>query len=239
MAKTGSNMERVDAQGRAYAGSQLQIQIYVSCREPELTANVATALTNAGYEPERIRWVSPLEKDRFEEKYDGAFLDALGLSGFRTDLSSFWPKNGPHWDGLAVAEPGNSVLLIEAKSYPTEVRGGGCGASTASRKRIVNSLEQTKEWAKVSGNPDWLKEYYQYANRLAHVYFLRKICGIDAWLVNLCFIDDVPPRQTSLKGWQQALPDIKQRLGFPDGKVPFTVDVFLLARNKTELHGIG
>ncbi|MCC2643616.1 MAG: hypothetical protein K0S45_4029, partial [Nitrospira sp.] len=32
--------ERVDNQGRAFAGSQLQFQIYVSRREPELTASV-------------------------------------------------------------------------------------------------------------------------------------------------------------------------------------------------------
>jgi len=181
---------RVDDLGRAYAGSQLQIQIYLSRREPELTASVVTALHNAGVYLENIQWLSPLEKEKFVELRDGAFLERLGLPGLRSELSAFWPKRGPQWDGLALFTPGPRILLIEAKSYPEEMIGSGCQASPISRNLIEKSIAKTKRWLRVNENVDWLGPLYQYANRLAHVYFLREIGQIETWLVNLCFFDD-------------------------------------------------
>jgi len=225
---------RVDDLGRAYAGSQLQIQLYVSRREHELTASVATALHNAGCYLENIRWKSPLEQDNFAEFKDGVFLDQLELSRLRSELSAFWPSGGPNWDGLAVFTPGPGVLLIEAKSYPEEMFGSGCKASLPSRKRIEKSIEKTKRWLGIDDNVDWLGPLYQYANRLAHIYFIRELGQVDAWLVNLCFIED-PHKPTLLEGWQKELPIIKNQLGFSGRKIPYTVDVFLPAHPRTEL----
>lgn len=234
MTDANSSRGRVDAQGRAYAGSQLQVQVYTARREAELTAAVVTALSGAGAYAEGIRWVSPLEAKEFAEAFDGAFLEALELSRLRPQLSSFWPVGGPRWDGLGVVAPGPCALLVEAKSYPEEMFGSGCQASPDSRTLIVESLAKAKAWAGADQGADWLGPLYQYANRLAHVFFLREVCQIDAWLVNLCFVDD-PHRPTSLERWQQQLSAIKKQLGFSDKRVPFAVDVFLRARARDEL----
>jgi hypothetical protein len=232
-----ASRERLDDHGRAFAGSQLQIQIYASRREADLTASVITALRGVGAYAEGIRWVSPLERQRFAEACDGSFLDALELSRLRPELSAFWPAGGPRWDGLAILAPGPGSLLVEAKSYPEEMYGSGCQATPNSRKVIEESLAKAKAWAGVDEQADWLGPLYQYANRLAHVFFLREVGHLDAWLVHLCFVGD-PHRPTSLQRWQQQLSVIKDELGFKGKKVPFAVNVFLPARSREELLGV-
>jgi hypothetical protein len=229
---------RVDEEGRAYAGSQLQIQIYVSRREAELTRAVVTALGAAGQYAEGIRWVSPLEASRFAEVADGAFLGALELANFRTELSAFWPTGGPRWDGLGILQPGPGVLLVEAKSYPEEMLGSGVRATAESSRRLIaESLSRAKAWCGADAGADWHGPLYQYANRLAHVYFLREVARVNAWLVNLCFVDD-PHKPTSLACWQQELSANKAKLGFASARVPYSIDVFLGARSRDELVGV-
>jgi hypothetical protein len=116
---------RVDDHGRAFAGSQLQTQIYVSRRTVQLSEAVGRAI---GVVPASIAWVAPLEDHRFREPMDGAFLDALQLGHLRPQLAAFWPKRGPSWDALAVVTGGDgpeAFILAEGKSYLAEMLGRG------------------------------------------------------------------------------------------------------------------
>jgi hypothetical protein len=125
--------------------------------------------------------------------------------------------------------------LVEGKSYPAELLGGGCKAAEPARTRIEMSLNAAKARFNARPNADWLGPLYQYANRLAHVHFLRDMCGVPAFLANLCFVDD-PHCATSETEWRARLRELKVQLGFSDG-VPHTVDVFLKARTRRELVG--
>jgi hypothetical protein len=122
--------------------------------------------------------------------------------------------------------------LAEGKSYPAEMLGRGCMATPASRAPILTSLGAAKSWLRARPDADWLGPLYQYANRLAHVYFLRKICGRPAFLANLCFLND--KRSPPLAAWESQLRVYKEQLGFPNG-IPYSVDVFLPARPRSEL----
>jgi hypothetical protein len=62
------------------------------------------------------------------------------------------------------------------------------------------------------------------ANRIAHLYFFREVLGIDAWLVNLCFVDDRHCR-TAQPEWELGLAEAKRNMGITT--VPFEADVFL------------
>ena len=151
---------RVDDLGRAYAGSQLQLQIWVNRRPGELSRHVVKALPSLASLNPRLHWVSPLECQRFSEYQDLAFLCALGLEDFDGKLKKFWPRGGPVWDALAAVEIGGDpaprgVVLVEAKSYPAEVYGSGCQASLRSRKRIEAALRKTKNWLGVPEDLDW------------------------------------------------------------------------------------
>lgn len=95
-----STSRRTDEQGRAYAGSQKHLQVWVNRRQSGISSAVLQALA----EPESdavVEWISPLECDGFRELKDGAFLESVGLKGHRQELRTFWPSGGPVWDGLA------------------------------------------------------------------------------------------------------------------------------------------
>jgi hypothetical protein len=113
-------MPRCDDAGRAYAGSQQQIQLYVN--EHPLVLN--QAISDAFKIPFSLRWVSPLSSDGYREYWDDDFLNALGLSQHCKKLNDFWPSGGPHWDALACVEnETGGVSLVEAKSHVPEIYG--------------------------------------------------------------------------------------------------------------------
>jgi len=230
---------RVDSLGRAYAGSQLQIQLWVNRRSRELTQAVLAALPSLASLNPRIRWVSPLESAGFVEYQDREFLRAVALEGCAPQLSRFWPRGGPVWDALAAVETARTadcrrVLLVEAKSHVSEVYGGGCKASARSRERIEEALGLTKRWLGASSDADWTGALYQSANRLAHLYFFREVMGVPAWLINVYFVND-PHSPTSRADWEVALVGIKAQLGLAGISIPHAADLFLEAGLREEL----
>lgn len=233
--KTGSN--KVDHLGRAYAGSQLQFQIYVNRRHHEFNEAIAVAFHDFESDT-RIDWVSPLEADQFEEYRDREFLMALDLDHLSPDFAEFWPRGGPVWDALAEVNPSSGrttgVLLVEGKSYPSEMRSHGTRAGAKSLKMIEASLARTRTWLAATHTASWTDDLYQFANRLAHLDFFRKVVGIPAWLASLNFIDD-PHHPTSLHEWQNAMPATKADLDIGNADIPFYSDVYIPARPRTEL----
>lgn len=225
---------RLDALGRAFAGSQLQVQIYPNRRQQELSDAVLGAIPALALGRASLVWVSPREELGFSEYRDEDFLRVLGLSHLAARLAEFWPRRGPVWDALAVAESsqGRGAILIEAKSHPAELLGAGCRAGPVSRPRIEMALTAAKRWAGADAEADWTGPLYQHANRLAHLYFLRR-AGIEAWFVNLLFLDD-PIRPTDRAEWEAVLAEARRQLGL-SGPAPYTVAVFLPALERREL----
>jgi hypothetical protein len=229
---------RVDATGAAFAGSQLQTQLYVNRRPELLQARISEAL------PElvdaQLHWVSPLAVDGYREYQDRAFLEQLGLGEHAEALPEFWPRGGPVWDGLALValtDGRHGVLLAEGKSYPAELYGSGTQAKahSASRELIERSLRQTQERLGIaSSSASWTGRLYQTANRLAHLLWLRER-GIPAWFVHLLFTGD-PHGPTSADAWTAAVRDADEALGLPEHVDGFG-HVLLPAGTREELVG--
>lgn len=99
----------------------------------------------------------------------------------------FWPQTGnaQNWDGIC--QIGNTYILIEAKARLGEIE-SNTSASDKSLNLIQSSFNKTKEYYNIKSNKDWSKKYYQMANRLAFVYFLKS-CGIKAKLLDIYFIN--------------------------------------------------
>ena len=99
------------------------------------------------------------------------------------------------WDGLARTTRCR-YLLIEAKANIPEFNSSPTEASGESLHKIRKALDETRCFLKVRSRTDWSKCFYQYANRLAHLYFLKKLNGIKATLVFVYFAGDttVPGR---------------------------------------------
>lgn len=164
---------------------------------------------------ETIEWLSPLESDAFTEYRDRAFLKRLGINPQRRQLEDYWPLQGPVWDGLARTS-GGLYLLIEAKANIPEFDTSPTGATGTSLHKIRESLDETREFLGVRSKTDWSMCFYQYANRLAHLYFLRELNKVDAILVFVYFVGDttVPGKDpVSHEGWQTAIGLATHHLG--------------------------
>lgn len=227
----GDVIPRVDASGRAFKGSQLQTQIYVNERPAELSEAIVAEV--AALDGAHLTWVAPLEANKFREPRDAEFLDVLGRRDLLPSSRAFWPSGGPVWDGLAkVKLSGNDegLLLLEAKSYPQEMR-SACRARRQSRRRIEVALSRTRSEL---GAPEgcanaWIDSYYQLANRLAHLLWLRR-AGAPAWLILLCILDDEHHIATTRDAWDSGLADVRDELGIDVSAIEGVAHIFLVAQ---------
>jgi hypothetical protein len=82
---------------------------------------------------------------------------------------------------------------------------------------------------------------YQYANRLAHLYFFRRVVNVPAWLVNLYVVADpqCPARYLPMSRaqWHSVLAYDKCELGLARVAIPFARDLFLEGKERRELTG--
>jgi hypothetical protein len=133
---------------------------------------------------EPLRWLCPLETTDWLELRDEMW-EQSHLPWPSPQQAGWWPKGGPQWDGVAVV-PGSSgrrgVLLVEAKSHVAELS-SAIDASPDSKKLIEKALDETRRFVRGRSRASWYTAYYQYANRLAWLYYLRAKRGLDAWLL--------------------------------------------------------
>ncbi len=156
-------------------------------------------------------------------------IDFIEDEEIRREYGGFWPGRGnqQNWDAIGRADFGAGAewLLVEAKAHPGEISGSGTGASEdGGRPKIrdafraaLGALGYPPDEAAVRAEV-WLTGYYQYANRLATLYFLRsRKQPIPARLVMLYFCGDEHPstgsRPASRAEWQPYLTPIKNALG--------------------------
>lgn len=197
----------------ALRGSQRWLQLAVN-RCPDVIDG-AIAKTVGLERDETIRWLSPLESDTFTEYRDNAFLERLGITPQHRRLEDFWPKRGPVWDGLARTS-GGRYLIIEAKANIPEFDSSPSGASEVSLRKIRKALDETRAFLKVNSKTDWSNCFYQYANRLAHLYYLRELNKVDAVLVFVYFVGDTTRsgvKPVSYGGWRAAIDLANHHLG--------------------------
>lgn len=139
-----------------------------------------------------IRWLSPLRDDSYAEYRDAAFVARIGYPDLSTALGAFWPTRGPQWDAFGRSDAGQ-VLLVEAKAHVAEVCSPGTQASGASRDLIARSLASVADSLGAKPLAPWPDAFYQLANRIAHLWFLREQ-GVDAWLALVDFLGDAEMR---------------------------------------------
>ena len=183
--------------------------------------------------PSTITWLDfPWTGDDLvmNERREWEGIEFVSDPSIVTAWSSFWPRprkgvgKQQCWDAVAKRLLGaqEEWILVEAKAHEGELRGKGCQAKGASRSLIENTLLNTMSTLAVPTQfkDAWLGPYYQYANRLAALYFLQQQ-GISARLVNVYFTKEVHrgwacPQNAS--GWDKALDDLYTALGLHSRK---------------------
>lgn len=171
--------------GEAAKGSLKHIQRLINLYPHLLNVPLAKI---CGIETASIMWRSPLQPD-FCEYSDSDFLNVIDCAYLSKDLSRFWPRGGPQWDALGKAKDGQ-LFMVEAKAHIDEMVTPGSGASALSLAKIRYSLQKIKSYLKIKDPQPWHKTFYQYTNRLAHLFFLRVMYKKPAFLVFLYFMND-------------------------------------------------
>jgi hypothetical protein len=212
-------------QPKADKGSQKWIQILINEKPNILNKQLRTKLDM--FDNEEIKWLSPKNNDKYAEYRDEAFLDLLEVTLKVYPLKDFWPKRGPQWDALGKSARGK-LFLVEAKSHIPELISTFKGNNKASINKILGSLEETQKRFGVKTDFDWSKTFYQYTNRLAHVYLLRKN-KFDAWLVNVYFVNDFEmDGPKTADEWKGAIRLLHRCLGLREQLLQkWVVDVFI------------
>lgn len=200
-------------QNPGYAGSQLWLQTVVNECPLLLNRKICRRVVSP---PGQIQWLSPLESDSYAEYSDETFLHRLEIRLYKTPLGKFWPPRGPQWDALGWAYPGK-ILIAEAKSRINELRSSGTASTGKSAQLIRRSLDETKKYMGVDSSIEWAtSRYYQYANRLAHLYLLRVLNELPAYLITLYFLNDEEMNGPSeISEWKSAIAEEEEALGIP------------------------
>jgi hypothetical protein len=223
-------------QDQALRGSQKWLQTLINER-PEVIDRVLTNLLGLA-KGEQVHWLSPLKDDDYAEYRDQEFITRLGITLERVPLASFWPRFGPAWDALAKTDRGD-LILVEAKAHISELVSDPTGASGSSLAKIQESLDATKRFLGSRSDADWDTCLYQYTNRLAHLYLLRELNALPAYLLFLYFINDEEMGGPSTQSeWEGAIHLLESFLGIrrPHRLVKYVLHVFI---DVEELESVG
>jgi len=194
-------------------GSLKNLQVSINVKKKYLDAKISKVIGKRL----KINWRSPLQSDDYAEYRDGDFLKKLGaLSRIKYPLKDFWPNNGPQWDALGVSNDKEyEVILVEAKANIPEMVSSGSGAKKPeSINKISISLDKVKKYLNNSIDIDWTGTFYQYVNRIAHLYYLREKNDIKAHLLFIYFINDITVHGPKTKDeWLGAIQAMECYLG--------------------------
>ncbi len=191
-------------------GSLKWIQRAVGERWPTLEAPIRSRIGT-----DALTWHSPLESDAFAEYRDEAFLGLIGQLHLADALHGFWPARGPQWDALGTTDT-DTVVLVEAKAHIAEMLSPATAAGPVSRQRIDTVLDELAErLGPGRKRARWSEQFYQLANRLAHLDFLRRN-RVEAYLVLVDFIgdDDIGGPHTA-EAWDAAYEVAFHVMGLP------------------------
>jgi hypothetical protein len=174
-------------------GSKLRIAQWVETKAVELDDQLKRSAPTLRDFAQRktLDWRSPRLASDFRELSADLWRE-LELPAPDPHSDGFWPLRQPHWDAVARVEGPHGtqgVILLEAKSHLAELS-NHCTASAQSRRTILRSLNAAKSYLGVPKRADWLTGYYQAANRLAFLYYLRARRSIPTWLFFVYFLGD-------------------------------------------------
>lgn len=213
-------------EGLAKRGSQKWIQRVINDTPEFFDSSIRKQLTLP--DNEIITWHSPLKNDEYAEYQDEAFLQLLDIELPEVPLKDFWPSRGPVWDALGRTDSGK-VFLVEAKAHIPEMLSPGTQAGEKSLEKIRDSLDKTKRYMGSRSGNDWSSTFYQYTNRLAHLYLLRVLNNIPAYLLFVHFINDTDMNGPETEDeWSGAIKELHSHLGIEKNKLSgYVVDVFI------------
>ena len=211
----------------ATRGSQLWMQRVAAKRHEALERSIAKSV---GKPDAVVDWRAPLPPNYSEPK-DGRVFELLGTRPSARALRDFWPQRGPVWDGLAVVD--GQYVFMEAKAHIGELISGPTKAAGDSLARIEESLDRAQKTLAPRSRGHWAHSpFFQYANRLAFLQYLREDNRMPAHLVFVYFTHDSEMSgPESEPEWRGALKLMDASLGISEHRLsPYVHKVFVDTR---------
>ena len=209
--------------GRKHYGSAWHLLRFLGYHREILNDRIRSATGQSA-----VRWLDfGFRGNGGDDEITGASFLSEGNSREIEALSAwkdYWPQGGTqhHWDavGRAVARDGTPEwILVEAKANVEEMN-SACGAVSAiSTEKISGAITLTACSLGVEDTDAWMKEYYQFANRLVFLDFLLRH-NVRARLVYIYFCGDSRSDRVfcplSEKDWRPAISRQHSRMGLKD-----------------------
>ena len=114
-----------------------------------------------------VEWLSPKADDSFAEYRDAGLLDRRGIGELTPAFA----------------------LIVEAQAHIDEMLSPSAQSSGGSRGQIEANLKSCADALDAMPKAAWTEMPYQFANRIAHLWFLRA-ANKPAWLELVNFLND-------------------------------------------------
>lgn len=167
-------------------GSEFQLLRYLGHHRNELNETIKKQVKGI----DEIHWLDfPHDANRIslDGEYKGiSFLSAELKETIKNDWKIYWTGNTQNWDGIFLSD--EKIYIVEAKAHLGELKSSFDSSDLENRKKIEYAMKETKEKMGVAEGKNWLGQYYQLANRLAFLNFLRKN-KIESHLVYIYFLN--------------------------------------------------
>ncbi len=207
-------------------GSEFHLLRWMGRHRDLLTKNVSQSI---GSENSIIEWVD-FDFDSKKEIPDAELkgLEFLYVEDkkIKKEWEDFWPTGrGIHnWDAVGwrkINDSSKELILIEAKAHKDELITNTNAENEKSILKIKRAFKLVMDRLEIRTENDWLKKYYQMANRIAILYFLNEKVKIPAKLVNMYFIGDNFPNNSkdcpqTVSEWKDSIENQNEYLGIKE-----------------------
>lgn len=186
-------------------GSEFQLMRFLGHHKDSLNAMVQKATNLTG----EIHWLDFPQNGR-RVSGDGEFVgidcfkELDHFDSIKKAWMRFWPQRGSSMNWDAVLTIGDTWCFVEAKAHEEESFQPCTATSEVSKEKIREAFSLTANWLDATPDGNWIdSNCYQLANRLAFMYFCKKI-GIKAKLIYIGFVNGykgIPDEVQSSEDW--------------------------------------
>ena len=217
-------------------GSEFQLLRFLGYHRSELEESI---LKNTNINPKSSYKMVWLER-KLNGEYEGIdFLPKSIQTKISKDWKAYWPQRGnaQNWDAVIHCLPASQNanlkekwIIVEAKAHLQELKSNSGAKDIKSIEKINEAFNLTKQQFGIDVKINWLKDYYQLANRLAFINFMRNN-GIECSLLNIYFINGWPVESNknvaTKNDWKKAIDDEYQYLGVNSQAKKYISEIFI------------
>lgn len=215
-------------------GSECHLLRWMGRHRNQFDAKVLETLGYTATQGSSLRWedfkFAPGTKWPDAELEGLEFLKCKSHKPVLDGWKEFWPQTGRqmNWDAVGWLSPKDGapeLVLVEAKAEAREMK-SPCGARGKSRDQISETFARVQRALNVLPGSDWMKPYYQMANRIAVLWFLNKRRGVKVptHLLNIYFYGEHDEMLNSKrktphakKDWSKPIEAQHKSIGLPAG----------------------